>query len=569
MEKMGKTGNGIVICCSKRNRHTLIDALNALGWNFTSISERTVDKIFISSNECNAFVDRFGYKAEGKRIDFDTMCLPADLLEAFIDGIVDSDGCFTNNRFKVTSVSKELVYGLGQCIAKVYHRPFSIYKTKRNPKTIIEGRIVNQKDTYSIVWSKNNSKQDKAFYENGYIWFPINEISRSEFVGNVYNMSVEEDESYTANGCIVHNCTDISSAGQQRGLQEGSGTRSSLLWECRKAIEAKKPRYLLMENVKALTSEKFMPFLIQWEQWLAEQGYSNFTKVLNSKDYGVPQNRERVFMVSLLDEQTYHFPEPFELKLRLKDVLEQNVDERYYLSPKMLENATFEKKITDVGIYYEGDVNKGGQKGAIISANGICTALTATDYKQPKQIVDPKIITYTRDKKGKVVNRRAVDIANTIHTSTGSGGNTDSFVLEPNMFASELDTEETNEEPLNDVCVEIVSNNTEPFNTDKDGLCRTIKAQYYKNGMANFKDNGSFGATGVIQNYRIRKLSERECFRLMGVSEADIDKIQASGVSKTQQYKMAGNSIVVDVLVHIFRKMFVEKNCESEQLVLF
>lgn len=133
-------------------------------------------------------------------------------------------------------------------------------------------------------------------------------------------------------------CTDISNAGQQKGLEEGSGTRSSLLWECRKAIESKKPKYLLMENVKALMSEKFRPYLQKWEQWLASQGYANFTQVLNAKDYGVPQNRERVFMVSILKENAiYYFPKPFELKTRLKDVLEQHVDEKYYLSERMLQ----------------------------------------------------------------------------------------------------------------------------------------------------------------------------------------------------------------------------------------
>lgn len=128
-------------------------------------------------------------------------------------------------------------------------------------------------------------------------------------------------------------CTDISNAGQQKGLEEGSGTRSSLLWECCKAIEAKKPKYLLMENVKALVSNKFLPFYKKWEQYLADMGYTNFGKVLNAKDYGVPQNRERIFLISVLDEDaTYSFPEPFPLETRLKDVLEEEVDDKYVLS---------------------------------------------------------------------------------------------------------------------------------------------------------------------------------------------------------------------------------------------
>lgn len=128
-------------------------------------------------------------------------------------------------------------------------------------------------------------------------------------------------------------CQDISSAGKQRGLQKGSETRSSLLWECQKAIEAKRPKYCLMENVAALVSEKFRPFFLEWERLMCRYGYTNYNKVLNAKDYGIPQNRERIFMVSILDpNKAFYWPEPMRLEKRLKDVLEQNVDERYYLS---------------------------------------------------------------------------------------------------------------------------------------------------------------------------------------------------------------------------------------------
>ena len=133
-------------------------------------------------------------------------------------------------------------------------------------------------------------------------------------------------------------CTDISSAGQQKGLSEGSGTRSSLLWECRKAIECKRPKFLLMENVKALVSEKFLPYFREWEQYLARLGYSNFSKVLNATNFGVPQHRERIFMVSILDENaSYNFPEPFPLELSLKDVLETDVPEKYFLTEDRLQ----------------------------------------------------------------------------------------------------------------------------------------------------------------------------------------------------------------------------------------
>lgn len=147
-------------------------------------------------------------------------------------------------------------------------------------------------------------------------------------------------------------CTDISNAGVQKGLEEGSGTRSSLLWECKKAIEAKKPKYLLMENVKALVSKKFLPFYQKWEQYLAELGYDNYGKVINATDCGVPQNRERIFLVSVLgDHNGFSFPEPIELTRKLKDLLEPMVDDKYVLSEKSIEgflqhNENHEEKNT-------------------------------------------------------------------------------------------------------------------------------------------------------------------------------------------------------------------------------
>lgn len=159
-------------------------------------------------------------------------------------------------------------------------------------------------------------------------------------------------------------CTDISNAGLQKGFSEGSGTRSGLLWECRKAIKIKRPKYLVMENVKALVSKKFMPEFDKWREYLVDVGYVNFWKILNAKDYQVPQNRERVFMVSIHDSvysNPYHFPEPYELRLRLRDVLEENADERFYLSDekvqsiiahcdrKVLEGCGFKTNFQDEG----------------------------------------------------------------------------------------------------------------------------------------------------------------------------------------------------------------------------
>lgn len=135
-------------------------------------------------------------------------------------------------------------------------------------------------------------------------------------------------------------CQSISAAGLQHGFAKGSGTRSSLLWECEKAIKAKRPKYLLMENVKALVQKKFMPDFKAWLELLDRYGYDSWWQVCNAKDYGVPQNRERVFAISYrkdLNLPSYVFPEPFPLDKCLEDVLEDEVEEKYFLADERVE----------------------------------------------------------------------------------------------------------------------------------------------------------------------------------------------------------------------------------------
>ena len=128
-------------------------------------------------------------------------------------------------------------------------------------------------------------------------------------------------------------CQDISQAGKQMGLQEGSDTRSALLWRVADAVEVLRPKYLLQENVAALVSQKFMPDFQKWLDKLSSLGYVSRWTRLNAKNYGVPQNRDRVFCLSMRRDVAfdYQFPEPFELLTRLEDVLEEEVSDRYFL----------------------------------------------------------------------------------------------------------------------------------------------------------------------------------------------------------------------------------------------
>ena len=129
-------------------------------------------------------------------------------------------------------------------------------------------------------------------------------------------------------------CTDLSVAGKMAGMKKGSGTRSGLLWEVERLLNEcdELPQILFMENVPQVISEDNMPDFECWLRVLESKGYSSVYKVLNAKDYGVPQNRERCFMFSFLGEYDYEFPEPRVLEKRLKDVLEAKVDEKYYLN---------------------------------------------------------------------------------------------------------------------------------------------------------------------------------------------------------------------------------------------
>lgn len=281
-------------------------------------------------------------------------------------------------------------------------------------------------------------------------------------------------------------CQDLSVAGKQAGL--GKGTRSGLLYECEKVIEAKKPKYLLLENVKNLVGKKFKPQFDEWLEYLEGLGYTNYWQVLNAKDYGVPQNRERVFVVSILGEhKPYKFPEPIPLDKCIKDILEDEVDEKYYLSEEIQNRFKITNQNKNIIGTTKPDFRTIGQRDLVYSEEGIMGSLVATDYKQPKQILEVERTPLKfLDRNGKKVDGQYTFCVDTCHT----GG---------------------------------------------------IKKYYSDN------------------TFRVRKLTPRECFRLMGMRDNDIDKIQAVGISNTQQYKMAGNSICIPVLEAIFKNLFMEE----------
>ena len=134
-------------------------------------------------------------------------------------------------------------------------------------------------------------------------------------------------------------CQDLSLAGKQKGMAKGDNTRSGLLWEVERLLNEcdELPQVLLMENVTQVHGKKNADHFNEWIKFLESKGYSNYWKDLNAKNFGIPQNRNRTFMVSILGNYTYEFPKEFPLELRLKDMLEDSVDEKFYLSGKMID----------------------------------------------------------------------------------------------------------------------------------------------------------------------------------------------------------------------------------------
>ena len=336
-------------------------------------------------------------------------------------------------------------------------------------------------------------------------------------------------------------CQDLSVAGKQAGL--GKGTRSGLLYECEKIIEAKKPKYLLLENVKNLVGKKFKPEFNKWLEYLEGLGYTNYWQILNAKNYGVPQNRERVFVVSILgNHKPYEFADKIPLDKCIADILEDEVDEKYYLSEEIQKRFKITNQNKNIIGTTKPDFRTIGQRDLVYDKNGIMGALVATDYKQPKQIAEINQLGML-DIKGNEQVRRvygADGISPTLNTM--QGGNRQPKILIPQATKKGY------------------------IEMDLPGVC-DLSYPNSKTRRGRVQEGGKVSPTltaasqdicYIEPSYRIRKLTPRECFRLMGMRDDDIDKIQQVGISNTQQYKMAGNSIVVDVLEAIFKNLFME-----------
>ena len=427
-------------------------------------------------------------------------------------------------------------------------------------------------------------------------------------------------------------CQDISIAGKQAGIHEG--TRSGLYYDGLRILKAKKPKYSLIENVKALTSKKFADTFESILKDLDEAGYNNYWQVLDAKDYGIPQHRERVFIVSIRKDinQEFVFPEKEELKLKLKDLLEDEVEEKYYLSDRMIQTFS---DMTNRNGYIRGKCFKPHS----LDDDRVANTIKTTAGSRPEDNFVKRKYDEFIDEKGYVpeifnpYNKSEIkDVAKTI---TGECGSTTSsaahlIVKEPRLYDQAYQTAQENE------CED--GDTIDAFNkkVNKSGISPTVTTrpegfktailipEATKKGYAEATDgdgvyiNRPHQKRGVVQKdkiqtikttpdvgvvvekkikyeepleregwhkkakevlnpdgistcihtqsnnllqkikeptLRIRKLTPLECWRLMGFDDEDFYKAQSVGISNTQLYKQAGNSIVVNVLEKIFNNL--------------
>ena len=390
---------------------------------------------------------------------------------------------------------------------------------------------------------------------------------------------------------IMHGspCQDFSVAGKQAGGDVGSGTRSSLMYETIRIVGKLRPKYVVWENVKNLLSAKHRHNFDAYLETMKALGYTNYYQVLNAKDYGIPQNRERVFTVSILNDKQFEFPQvegcknkvinplkgktkygwhfeqavydengltralkaggsgnipkviQFEfppkqkLKIRLKDILENEVDEKFYLSDTQEERM----KTTNF------ECSKFEHR--VCQEDSITPTLCARDWKDPKCVQ-----VGTLDIKGMDCIKRVYSDEGLSPTLTDmQGGNRQPKIIDTNFsrhreyseYSCAIDTY-ANKLKVIEEQPKIIVDDTQGF----DGV------RYYEETTPTLRAARS-GLKTVDNDYRIRKLTPKECWRLMGFDDESFEKA-AQVNSNSQLYKQAGNSIVVNVLESIFKKLF-------------
>lgn len=430
------------------------------------------------------------------------------------------------------------------------------------------------------------------------------------------DLNITDTEHFTYLLTYSFPCQDLSLAGKGKGMEKGSGTRSGLLWEVERLLNecTQLPQVLLMENVPQVHGSKNKEHFDKWIEFLASKGYSNYWQDLNAKDYKIPQSRNRCFMVSILGDYSYDFPIGTPLNITLKDVLEDIVDEKYYLSDPQInrmKNSTF---------------SSASYEHRVTSEKGIMSTLLARDYKDPKcvevcnmaiasglvvpyDIIDMSYSSARLEEISQGIistkNGENNQISNTIITSPPNFGVTVPYPNNKTPFIT-IDYESVKVREATKkgyaIAYEGDSINLEqPNSTTRRGrvgkqISHTLTTPPQQavvepkvvGGIGEKKSNGgrqwyqqdriyddgcAISVTTAFNPYyainepqsRIRKLTPKECWRLMGFGDDDFHKAEKV-CSNSQLYKQAGNSIVVNVLMAIFKELFLPQKTRSQWL---
>lgn len=384
-------------------------------------------------------------------------------------------------------------------------------------------------------------------------------------------------------------CQDLSLAGKGKGMKKASGTRSGLLWEVERLLNeivssnGELPQVLLMENVPQVINEKNMFDFQQWINFLSKLGYQCCYKVLNAKDFGIPQNRERCFMVSNLSDQFYRFPGKRPLQLKLIDLLEEEVDEKYFLSDGQIESILASNFATNQRRIQNGD---------------ICDTLCARDFKDPKCIEVGSLKGGKWDKINESCRRVYSEKGLSPTITAMGGGNQEPKLLvrkttkkdykeasigdgiyinrvEKKRGTVQKDMIQTLKTSCDDVAVVVESTSLKSndkrlhklVENYKFELGKPLNLDLYNQTISEISQTITephHNSQRLWDGLAVRKLTPKECWRLMGFDDDDFEKARKAlndtfykgkDKSSSQLYKQAGNSIVVNVLEDIFKRL--------------
>ena len=392
------------------------------------------------------------------------------------------------------------------------------------------------------------------------------------------DLNITDTEHYNYLLTYSFPCQDLSNAGKGRGMEKGSGTRSGLLWEVERLLNecTELPQVLLMENVPQVHGVKNKEHFDKWIAFLESKGYSNYWTDLNAKNYGIPQNRNRCYMVSVLGEYSYEFPQPIPLELNLGDLLEKEVGEKYYLSEKAIEgrrNTHFNQYKLESRIIDE----KGVHPTILARYEGAPTLVDETKSELKKQLCK-ELLDNGLVEEGDVIRHSYTN--NRLNNGVENMGRTESkeklsptldtrcdclgvVVKEPTELQKEVCNKAMEKGLMTPYDIIDYTYSNARLGEIMNGKIKTKNSQ--DNQIANTLTWNAENMGVCVPELRIRKLTPKECWRLMGFADEDVEKA-AKVCSNSQLYKQAGNSIVVNVLMAIFKELFVPTKSRSEWL---